>query len=76
MKPILQLKAILLGADSEQGVVTEAGGGTALVTTARGSQRVAADIAVEQGDQVTVRGGRVVSKRTGGTGGAVKVYQV
>lgn len=76
MKPILQLKAILLGADTEQGVVTDAGSGTALVTTARGSQRVAADVPVAKGDQVTVRGGRIVSKRTGGAGGAVKVYQV
>jgi hypothetical protein len=70
------LKAILLGSDSEQGVVTEAGSGTALVATARGSQRVAADLPVEVGDQVTVRSGRIVSKRTGGAGGAVKVYQV
>lgn len=76
MRTSLQLKAILLGADNEQGVVTETGSGTALVTTARGSQRVAADVPVEKGDQVTVRGGRIVSKRTGGAGGAVKVYQV
>lgn len=76
MKPILQLKSILLESDSSQGVVTEVGIGTALVMTAKGSQRVAADIAVEKGDQVTVRAGRVVSKRTGGAGGAVKVYQV
>lgn len=50
MKPILQLKSILLESDSSQGVVTEVGIGTALVMTAKGSQRVAADIAVEKGD--------------------------
>lgn len=76
MKPILQLKAILLDSDSAQGVVTGVGSGTALVMTAKGEQRVAADIAVAKGDQVTVRSGRIVSKRTGGDGGAVKVYQV
>lgn len=76
MKPIIQLKSILLGSDSAQGVVTGVGAGTALVMTAQGSQRVAADIAVAKGDQVTVRSGRIVSKRTGGAGGAVKVYQV
>lgn len=76
MNPALRIRALILGRDSAQGVVISASDGNAVVATAGGTQRVAADIAVTKDDLVTVRGGRIVSKRTGGAGGAVKVYQV
>lgn len=76
MNPRLELRAILLGRATAQGVVTEVGLGTALVVLPSGTQRVQADVSLVKGDIVTVRAGRVVSKRTGGAGGAIKVYQV
>jgi hypothetical protein len=76
MNPALELKTLLLGRGSVQGVVLEASNGTALVSTQSGTQRVAADVPVTKDDLVTVRSGRIVSKRTGGVGGSVKVYHV
>jgi hypothetical protein len=76
MSPLLQLKTILLDGTTDQGVVLETAAGTALVAMARGTQRVAADVQVAKDDLVTVRAGRIISKRTGGDGGAVRVYHV
>lgn len=76
MNPLLEIKTIILGRSSVQGVVLEVGEGTALVALPSGAQRVPVDIPVTQNDLVTVRSGRVISKRTGGAGGAIKVYQV
>lgn len=76
MSAALELRTILLGRGSAQATVLEVRDGTALVSTAAGSKRVAMDIAVAVGDQVTVREGRIVSKRTGGAGGSLKVYHV
>lgn len=76
MKPALELIARILPRESAQAVVLEASNGTALVSTSSGTRRVEMDVQVAKGDLVTVRAGRIVSKRTGGEGGAVKVYHV
>lgn len=76
MRSAIELRTLIVGRGTAQGVVLETKNGTALVSTASGTQNAQADIAVAPGDLVTVRGGRIVSKRTSGVGGAVKVYQV
>lgn len=76
MNPALRIRTEILGPGSRQGAVLQVRAGSALISTAGGSKWVAMDIAVAVGDIVTVRGDRIISKRTGGTGGAVKVYYV
>jgi hypothetical protein len=76
MIPALQLRSIILPRESIQGAVLEIRNGTALVSTSRGTRRMPMDVAAVPGDLVTVSGDRIVSKRTGGVGGAIKVYFV
>lgn len=76
MRPDLQLRALILDGETDQAVVLDASDNSALVAIRRGQRRVTTDFAVRKGDLVTVRAGRVISKRTGGDGGAVKTYYV
>lgn len=77
MNPVLALRAILLDSPTSQGVVLKLhGSALATVSTPRGPRRVPVDLPVALHDVVTLRAGRVVAKRTGGAGGAIKVYYV
>lgn len=76
MNPALKIRTEILGPAGTQGTVLETRGTSARLSTSGGSKWVNADVAVRPGDLVTIRGERIVSKRTGGIGGAIKVYQV
>jgi hypothetical protein len=76
MKPALKIKTLILDRASASAVVRSFANDVATVSINGAEQNVASDFPVAAGDIVTLRGGRIVSKRTGGDGGAQKVYRV
>ena len=67
-----QIRTVLLRGGSNQGVVMQSYGTTALVAMAGGTRTLATSLAVSKGDTVTVQGERIVAKRSQ----ANRVYRV
>lgn len=68
MKDLIgQIRTVILQRESNQGVVVESYGSTALVALPSGTRTLPTAIAVAQGDTVTVHLERIVAKRSSRT---------